>query len=460
MQLTAPLFLFVFLPLSLPVALFFPRRLRMLGLSLLSLAFYWLANRNNPLGLAAVGLLLLVPVALCYLPPARARAQKWSRSRTVLGVILPLALFCAARVLALLPLGFTYPLGLGFVTLSAVSLALDRRRAAPHPPTPAHLLAYLLFFPTLSVGPVLHYNRFLRMSARGAASPALFCDGVCLYMTGFVKRIALAAVMARALRALLSGGALSLPFLLTALCLSLFLLHFFLSGTADMARGIAAMYGLRLPADRASIWMVGTPDRLFYRMLLPFYRYFRHYVGDPLRAAVGGRGGRVAAAGAVWLCVMLFLGFRPVLLLASLPILACALVSAARGHAVRARRPLLLRLVLHLLSLLAVAVLAFVGFADTLVGREVLWRLPTAEMRLPFYNVFLAASDARYLALAGLLLLPAWLLSRLPTRHMIPPRLRALLRPLGTALLFVLFVLCTVYLLPQFPSYAHSLFPS
>ena len=143
-----------------------------------------------------------------------------------------------------------------------------------------------------------------------------------------------------------------------------------------------------------------------------------------------------------------------------MPILLCALLRALLpSPAARKTRPLLLRLFLHALSVLTLSLLSLVGFAEILVGRQKLWHLLTGAVKLPFYNVFLAISDASYLALALLALGAFALLRRLLRHHPPAQRLLPTLLLLRSLLLFLLFFLSVIYFLPQFPGYAESLIP-
>ena len=58
MQLTGPLFLYLFFPLSLLLLPFCPARYRKLSLTLLSLLWYLLANLGSPFGMLQIGALI------------------------------------------------------------------------------------------------------------------------------------------------------------------------------------------------------------------------------------------------------------------------------------------------------------------------------------------------------------------------------------------------------------------
>ena len=144
MQLTSPLFLFLFLPLSLALFFLTPRRLHAVTLTVISAAWLVLVNRENPWGLLQLALTVLLAATVALLP-RRPRA------------LLPLAVgaltasLVAARVLAVYASAYVYPTGLLFITLSAISLLFDTVRGdIKQKNRPVEVFCYLFFFPTAS----------------------------------------------------------------------------------------------------------------------------------------------------------------------------------------------------------------------------------------------------------------------------------------------------------------------
>ena len=449
MQLTGPVFLFVFLPLSFLPAILFPRKYRTLVLTLLSLTWYILANRQNPVGLWQIAGLVLACTLIAYLPP-----HLW-KLRTVMGVIFPVASLVTARLLSALVQGYVYPMGLGFIALGAVSLTVDRARGAAKPRSPFDLLAYLLFFPTLSTGPVLRYRHYTKMLEKSTPSPALFCEGIYFYALGYIKRLALAAVLTRTLDGLFQGTATSSLFLLAALLFSLLFIYFFITGTADLARGVAAMYGLRLPRDRTDPLAAASPHGLVFSVFRSFYEYFLDYVARPLRHLLPRVWGEVLAALALWLCLFLFLGMDPVLLPTALPVLISLLIARLRPR----QKPLnpILHQLLLLLSLVLCAPCAFALLAgspeivmDTVKGA--IYTQPSA-----YYTFFLAIADSRYLVFVLLFLLGVSLFKALLRYRKPSPRITRALSLSLLPIVLVGFVLTLLFFMPQFPQCATAL---
>ena len=172
MQLTGPVFLFLLLPLSLLICRFVPPTRRRLVLSLLSIGWYALVNASNPVGLLHIALLLAVMLLLVYLPAPRSALV--GKLRTTLGVLLPILSLLAARLLAEYgSTWYVYPIGLAFITLSAVSLSVDLARGdTVRPKNPLDVIGYLLFVPTLVAGPIIRSKHFLTAPRRPASPPS------------------------------------------------------------------------------------------------------------------------------------------------------------------------------------------------------------------------------------------------------------------------------------------------
>ena len=201
MQLTGPVYLLVFLPLSVLAALPFKRQ-RALVLALLSILWYGLANFENPFGIIHIFTLTLAVLLLARLPHRHVG--------TVIGITLTLGSLIAARCVAeYTTLAYTYPQGLTLLTISTVSYLCDRgeARAATVPET----VAYLLFYPALTMGPVIRFSEFLPVLDAREDSLERFSRGIHLYAMGFIKRIGCAAILLRTLENIFSHATQGIP---------------------------------------------------------------------------------------------------------------------------------------------------------------------------------------------------------------------------------------------------------
>ncbi|MBQ3483195.1 MAG: hypothetical protein IJA78_03370 [Clostridia bacterium] len=452
MQLSGALFLFLFLPLSFLLALPVPRAWRPAALALLSALWYVLANWHNPWGMTLVAVLVLL-TSLLALHPARKGKRAW----LALGVGLPLGILVAARtVIEYTALPFVYPMGLGFLTLGAISVAVDAYRGDTERRPVPETAGYLLFFPALTMGPVLRHKDFVAAPRTVCFSLSDFCLGIRLYMAGFIKRLVAAATLYRALEQIL-GYADSLPLiaLLFLLPFAYFFFYFFVSGSSDLARGVSAMYGVRTQ-DELSMLTATSPDRMLTGALGSLHAYLTDYVGTPLRRLCGRAGQPIAALATVALTV-LFFRTRAELLLLALPLLLSAVLSARGAHAQRR----ITRILLCVLSAILCAGLMLALLFDTPFSLFSLFGAPLSESAHFLYYVFGSVSSTRYLILSTCLLVCYLIATRLaPHTKRGRSRLRTAALLAEWILLFVGFALALLYFMPQFPQYADHLAPS
>ena len=455
MQLTSPLFLFAFLPLSLAPLLVSRPRHRKAIITALSLIWLLFVNRHDPLSLVPIAAVVAVTCLLSALP------DRAPRVRLAFGISLPLAALLAARLLAeYAPFAYSYPTGLTMVTLAAISVAIDRYRGdAPEREAPFAVIAYLIFFPTMLVGPILRYKQFLRATERiSPLSRETIARGALLFMRGYVKRIALAAVLMRAFSDLFTFGEAALPplALLLLLLTAYALFYAFVTGTTDMARGIMAILGIQPPRGQSGSVSLLLPHRVLASMLLPFDRYLEDYVARPLRSKLRGKWGRLLAATLSVLFTVLLYRTRPEVLLLALPLFLCAWLSASRARTHRFPRQGLARLAFGTISSLAISILVLgIMLDDPFEIFTLALHAFDGSATYSVYYLFGAIADARYLAPALVLTALSPILHYYPIlARRIPKRADLTLRCVSMALLLLAFVGAILYFLPQFPQYA------
>lgn len=456
MQLTSPAFLFLFLPLSLLYLPLCPPKWRKGVLSILSILWFVLANWQHPLSLIQIGFVVLLITAISLMP-----GDVMPLFRLVLGVGVPLAVFFTARALAeLAPTQYAYPFGLGFVTLGSISLSIDRYRGdAPESEGPLATLGYLLFFPTLTVGPILRYKQYLYVTEHICPSFASFCEGALRYVIGFLKRVAVATVLFACLHPLLyaEDRVLSLPLLLFMLLLAFFFLYYAITGTTDMARGLLQIYGLKPPRGQGYLFSSTNPHRMLSHLLLSFDRFIEDYVGAPLRRLFPGKRGRMLSALAFFLCTLLFYRTRLSLLVVGVPILVTALIATRHGRWKRTVQNRALRLLLSVLSACLLSVLALAMMLDQPLRVISMFVTALTQTGHPLiYQTLASLSYGRYLLWVLPVAIFALPLSRAMPRLLrrLPTHLQEPARAIGTLICLVTFFLVLVFLYPQFPAYA------
>ncbi|MBO5327031.1 MAG: hypothetical protein J6A84_02795 [Clostridia bacterium] len=463
MQLTSAVFLFFILPLSLPLVLLLPKRYRRLALSLLSILIYVLANSGNPWGILQIGALVCLTVTLAYLPTPHSVGS--AKFRSALLVAVALSSFIGARVVdEYFNTPYSYPVGLLFVTLGIISYVFDYARGdVIRPRNPLELVGYLLFFPTLTVGPIVRSKHYFDRTEDIGIRPALLTEGLRSYMLGYIKRVAIAAVLMRAIQDLLDyNHAIFSPTILIALLLCAFLFfYFFISGSADLARGVCGMCGIALPRDRSNALSAPTPDHMLYGTVLSLRSFLLDYVKHPLCGKKNSKKRRALSLLLIYCITVLVLRVRAELLLIGLPILLFSLLvefTPVRGLLTAKRR---WRWLLSPLSLLICSL-----FALSLLLPAPLDLFPliasafTVRGNYPPTYILGVVQDANYLLFLMILLavfLPWGYLRRFALRK-VSDRTALLLSIVEISLLFAGFILTLIYFLPQFPSYVEYAF--
>lgn len=454
MQLTGPVFLLIFLPLSLfPVFLF--RRRRALVLALLSVLWYLLAFWRSPLACLHIFLLVALVILLSRLPQKRLAA--WC------GFGIAVAGWAAARILAeYTDLGYTYPAGLTLVSLAAISLLFDRAAGRVRGATVMESCSYLLFYPALMLGPVLRFSDYLALCDSAEPCLARFSHGIRVYMGGYIKRIAIAAPLLRTLEEIFFYDVMQIPvqMLLLALPIAFFLFYFFLTGSTSMARGVALMYGMELEKDHSALFSSVLPPAFAGSMFFSLDTYLCTYVKDPITKKLSGRTGRVLAALAIFLSAVFFFRLRVSMLLFALPLLAFLLVEACRGRPIREPRSLPARSLWALASLVCLSVFALGLVLPEPMSLFALLRGDASSDAYAFYYIYGTLSGANYLPLTL-----AASVAFVPLSHLynvLQERLRGrgalTFRITEAVLLFAGFCFALLYFMPQFPVYADKAF--
>lgn len=205
------------------------------------------------------------------------------------------------------------PLGISFITFQKIAFLVDVYGGRVQAFTLRSYALFVLFFPQLIAGPIVHYRemmpQFDRTSCRFEAEG--FAVGLTLFVLGLFKKVVLAdgvAVYATPLFDAAAGGTqLSLFSAWLAALGFLLQLYFDFSGYTDMALGLARMVGVRLPPNFDSPLKARSIVDFWLRWHMTLTRFLTAYLYNPLvlwltrrRAArgkpmLGGRGTTVGA---------------------------------------------------------------------------------------------------------------------------------------------------------------------
>lgn len=459
---TAPSFLFLFLPVVLAIYAMMPQPYRRYAIALFNIAFYTLACWNEPISLV----LALLTAAFTY--SAGFVIAVTHQRRTLLAAVV---INCLAFVTYRLyysyasALGNSYfPLGASFYLLASLSYLIDiYRNDAPHAKNFADLIIYMLFFPTLVVGPVIKYKEFIGMIDRISFSLENFSEGVKLYIAGFLKRISIAAVLSFILDQIIEvcAGEMSVP--LAVLCLAVICtqVYFTFSGYSDMARGLMYMLGIPHKTDFLPPFAATSPADYLRRFFVSMSRWIEDYLIYPILRTrrLSARNRRFLTV--VVFCVVPSLWFKTrwYMLLPVLPVLLWLMFFALRGRRRKLpKMPIRVRRWLGRLSGLIVFVLFwfFAALGDVDDAGHYLSQIMQNGFAAPPYSLITVLSYLRYIfvGIVGLICLHPFSAAGEARLQKLPCAVSVTVRALALVLVMASFGFSILHFLPQFPQYA------
>lgn len=295
-------FIFLFLPAAVggfALTSRFGSWLSCLWLALCSIAFYAYWN------LGFVGL-LLASICVNFAMGHAIGAAKPERRNLLLGigVALNLTLLAATKYLeptlralhqrGLISTDFDIhillPLGISFFTFTQIGYLVDRRDGVGSDLDLVRYFAFVTFFPHLVAGPILHIRevgpqlsdtRSLRLDPRMAAV------GVTLFVMGLAKKVLLAdplaQVVAEGFETPEQLGLVTSWFVALGYAAQL---YFDFSGYSDMAMGLAALFGVRFPANFNSPFKSRSIIEYWQRWHMSLSRYLNLLLYNPVALAI------------------------------------------------------------------------------------------------------------------------------------------------------------------------------
>ena len=312
MLFNSPIFVFVFLPLTM-LAFFLAARLlgRVAAIGVLITAAIVFYGEWEPWHI----LVLIPSIAVNYLLSGRIIAERAqgriqsARATLIFALtanLLTLGVFkyfnfvagVAGSIGGFTPIEMTLslPLGISFFTFTQITYLVDGYRGKAEHVTPLRYALFVTYFPHLIAGPILHHSEILPQFEKREPfqfDRVAFTDGLSLFMLGLAKKTLLAdplAVFANNGFAGAASGEISLFAAWGAALCYTFQLYFDFSGYSDMAVGIARMMRIDLPLNFTSPYKSTSISEFWRRWHMTLSRFLRDYVYIPLG---GSREGEV-----------------------------------------------------------------------------------------------------------------------------------------------------------------------
>ncbi|MBO7310951.1 MAG: hypothetical protein J6U86_06125 [Clostridia bacterium] len=459
MLFTAPAFMFVFLPLSVIFCVLFGKNRRRLCLTVVGIAYYILFNMKSPENMIWLPLLILYSYF-----SARMICMRRNKPVAIILGALPVAWLITMRALATSYLEFAYPVGITLPALCAAAYIWDIAYGDDAERNLGRLGMYFLFYPIMLIGPFIGYSKFKEIVDEANIEMSLerCALGIRLFSLGFIKRIAVGAVLIDGYKRIFDyswdSSNLSIIFLLVVLIY--FGAYFSIWGYYDMAAGISQLYGVNVEKTDANPFKIATVNEYCASIFGSVSIWTNKYIVSPISSFVGNKDMWFLRVCVTCICVLLFIKSELAVLALSIPLIVFSVASLKLGLDGKRKKRIGPRAVFGFLTVMLVgAVWVFI----TMLGSPQLRELNEITFENAEYQtdmVLMSFSGLKYLFV---IIVAA--LSLLPSSRAVERAHSKMNSKMGTffdygavVALLIMFVFTVVFFLPQFEIYNYKPF--
>jgi alginate O-acetyltransferase complex protein AlgI len=180
------------------------------------------------------------------------------------------------------------PLGISFITFQKIAFLIDVQAGRVRSFTFQDYCVFVLFFPQLIAGPIVHYREMLPQfhAASFRFDKENVAIGLTLLFFGLFKKVVFADNIAPLItpiyeHAAAGGGTSFLLAWMAAIGFTL-QIYFDFSGYSDMALGLARFFGIRLPQNFDSPLRASSIIDFWLRWHMTLTRFLTGYIYNPL----------------------------------------------------------------------------------------------------------------------------------------------------------------------------------
>lgn len=180
------------------------------------------------------------------------------------------------------------PLGISFITFQKIAFLVDIHARRVEQFTMQDYCLFVLFFPQLIAGPIVHYREMMPQFRRTTAAfdKENAAVGVTLFAIGLFKKVVLADSIAPHVSPLYNqaaaGATMTLfPAWMAALGFTL-QIYFDFSGYTDMALGLGRFFGVKFPSNFNSPLKAPNIIDFWLRWHISLTRFLTAYIYNPL----------------------------------------------------------------------------------------------------------------------------------------------------------------------------------
>ena len=467
MLFTSPVFMFLFLPISMCVYALVGQNKRRICLAAIFIAFYLLLNVRSPLNLIYLPCL----IAYSYLAMKLLRIKRSALLCGILCAVPYLVLFTVRAVAYFGSESFVYPVGSTVAVLFSTSYIITQyRQREKKLGSFFDLVLYILFFPVMIVGPIVRYEDFLHISNEDAISfdRASVASGIRLFCIGVIKRVAVGAVLYE-MYDVFVGLFYDTPNILVTVFILItvyFATFFTIAGYIDIGVGLAKMYGLSLEAYTvANPFRASTFTVYFGNLFTGLSLWTDDYVVRPLISHVGEDKKRLPSlirALCYGFISILFVRSTPAMLVLSIPVTVFFYIALRYRLDEHLSQRMGLRTLMTFITMLAVSVVwVFIMLGDPKLIVDYLDGMTGEDLEYRMDQILSTFSGMKYIFVMLIAGISMWV-SRVEVYMRAPDLSKKKVYPVAQYISFFLilvtFSFVVVFFLPKFEIYDYAPF--
>lgn len=197
------------------------------------------------------------------------------------------------------------PLGISFITFSAISYLVDLYRGDASVGNILDVMLYLCFFPKIISGPIVLWKDFAPQINNRKVDDKLFLDGLNRMMIGFAKKVILADTFGALVEQMQhqAFGGRGITSLTAWGCTVLYMLQIYydFAGYSDVAIGISELFGFRFKENFHYPYISKSITEFWRRWHISLGIWFREYIYIPLGGNRKGQARTLVNLGIVFL---------------------------------------------------------------------------------------------------------------------------------------------------------------
>ncbi len=195
------------------------------------------------------------------------------------------------------------PIGISFFTFQSMSYTIDLYMGnVKVQKNPINFAAFVTLFPQIVAGPIVRYDDVARELDDRSITIDLIYDGIIKFIIGLAKKVLIANSIGSlwtAVKAMEMGSVSVLTSWLGILAFT-FQIYFDFSGYSDMAIGLGKMMGFNFPQNFDYPYLSKSISEFWRRWHITLGSWFKSYVYFPLGGSRKGTGRTVFNLAVVW----------------------------------------------------------------------------------------------------------------------------------------------------------------